>query len=69
LSSATVVCAKSSASLCLLIETACANGFDPYGYLRKAFTDLPNAKTVEDIDALLPSTVDPDTVNPQYAKG
>jgi hypothetical protein len=34
----------------------------------KGFTDLPNAKTVEDIEALLPAVIDPSIVNPQHAQ-
>lgn len=64
----TVAGAKSSANLYSLIETARANGLDPYGYLRRVFTDLPNATTVEDIEALLPGIIDPATVNPQHAR-
>jgi len=63
----TVAGAKSSANLYSLIETARANGLDPYGYLRRVFTDLPNAKTVEDVEALLPGIIDPASVNPQHA--
>lgn len=51
--------AKSSANLYSLIETARANGLDPYGYLRKVFTELPKAQSVEDIEALLPINIDP----------
>jgi transposase len=64
----TVAGAKSSANLYSLVETARANGLDPYGYLRKVFTDLPNATTVEDIEALLPGVIDPDSVNPHHAR-
>ena len=64
----TVAGAKSSANLYSLIETARANGLDPYGYLRRIFTDLPNAKTLEDIEALLPGNIDPNSVNPQHAQ-
>ena len=46
--------ANASANLYSLIETAKANGLEPYAYLRKVFTDLPNAETIEDIDVLLP---------------
>lgn len=46
--------ATSSANLYRLIETAKANGLEPYAYLRPVFTDLPNAQTVEEIEALLP---------------
>ena len=43
-----------SARLYSLIETAKANGVEPYAYLRHVFKMLPAAKTVEDIEALLP---------------
>tara|TARA_R110002049_G_C9177390_1_gene563007 strand:+ start:606 stop:2180 length:1575 start_codon:yes stop_codon:yes gene_type:complete len=55
--SATVQGAKSSANLYSLIETAKANGLEPYEYLRKVFTELPKAKSVEEIEALLPWNV------------
>lgn len=47
---------KASASLYSLIETAKANGVEPYQYLRHVFTELPKATTVENIEALLPWT-------------
>ncbi len=46
--------AKASANLYSLIETARANGLEPYGYLRALFTALPRARSVEDYEALLP---------------
>jgi len=46
--------AKASANLYSVIETAKANDLEPYAYLRKIFTDLPNAETIDQIDALLP---------------
>lgn len=46
--------AASSANLYSLIETAKGNGLEPYAYLKKVFTDLPNAKTIEQVEALLP---------------
>lgn len=46
--------AKASANLYSLVETAKANGLNPYEYLKRVFTDLPNAGTVEEIEALLP---------------
>jgi transposase len=49
--------AQASAQLYSLIETAKANIVDPYKYLRRVFTDLPNATTIEDIEALLPWNV------------
>lgn len=50
----TVKGAQSSANLYSLIETAKANGLEPYAYLRRVFTRLPAATTVADIEALLP---------------
>ena len=50
----TVHGAKASANLYSIIETAKANGLEPYAYLRHVFTELPKAKCVEDIEALLP---------------
>jgi len=46
--------AMASANLYSVIETAKANGLDPYTYLRKIFTELPQATTLEQIEALLP---------------
>ena len=48
---------KSSANLYSLIETAKANGLEPYAYLRHIYTQLPGAQTVEDMEALLPGNV------------
>ncbi len=50
----TVSGAKSSANLYSLIETAKANGLEPYNYLKTVFTELPKATCVEQIEALLP---------------
>lgn len=49
--------ARASANLYSLIETAKLNDLDPWSYLKKVFTDLPNAQTAEDIEALLPWNV------------
>lgn len=46
--------ATASANLYSLIETAKANGVEPYAYLKRIFTELPNANTLEQIEALLP---------------
>ncbi len=43
-----------SANLYSLIETAKANGIEPFAYLKTVFTDLPKADTVGDVEALLP---------------
>ena len=50
---------KSSANLYSLIETAKANGLEPFAYLCHLFTELPTAKTVDDYEKLLPWNVDP----------
>lgn len=46
--------ANAGANLYSLIETAKANGIEPYQYLKRVFTELPQAGTLEDIEALLP---------------
>ena len=53
---------KASANLYSLIETAKANGLEPYAYLRYVFTELPKADTVETIEALLPGNLDGDQI-------
>ena len=56
--SATVEGAKASANLYSLVETAKANNIEPSTYLKAIFTLLPQAKTVEDVEALLPWNID-----------
>ncbi len=56
--------AKASANLYSIVETAKANGIEPYSYLRHIFTQLPKAKTVEDFEALLPWNVNRNNVTP-----
>ena len=46
--------ARASATHYSLIETAKANGLEPYQYLKQVLTALPYADTVEKIEALLP---------------
>lgn len=46
--------ATASANLYSLIETAKANDLNEYDYLKRLFTDLPNAESVEDVESLLP---------------
>jgi len=48
---------RASANLYSLIETAKANGLNPYDYLKMIFTELPNATTVNDVEILLPWNV------------
>lgn len=56
----TVAGANASANLYSLIETAKANGIEPYAYLRSVFTTLPQATSVDEIEALLPVPYDSD---------
>lgn len=51
--------AEASAVFFSLIETAKANGFEPYAYLRYLFEKLPMAQTAQDYAALLPQNLDP----------
>ena len=52
--SATPAGAHASAVICSLIETAKANGHEPYAWLRHVLERLPMATTVADMEALLP---------------
>ena len=55
--------AEASANLYSLVETAKANGVEPYRYLRYVFTHLPAADTLEAFEALLPTRVDRESIN------
>lgn len=46
--------ANSSAAIYSLVETAKANGKEPFKYLMELFKNLPSAKTDEDYEKLLP---------------
>ena len=46
--------AAASATLFSIIETARANGKEPYWYLRKLFEELPTARSDADILRLTP---------------
>ncbi len=50
--------AKASANLYSLVETAKANGIEPWRYLERVFTALPSATTDAEIEALLPWNVE-----------
>ena len=50
--------ARASATIYSLIETAKANGLEPYTYLRQVLTHIAAADTVEKIEALLPWNAD-----------
>lgn len=49
--------AHASARLYSLIETAKMHQLNPAAYLKYVFTELPNCKTVEDYEALLPYNI------------
>jgi hypothetical protein len=51
--------AKASAQLYSLVETAIANGQEPYTWLRHALERLPTATSVEDYETLLPWNCSP----------
>jgi transposase len=52
--------AHASAKLYSIVQTAKANGLEPYAYLKHLFTELPKAKTPDAIEALLPYRIDAD---------
>lgn len=51
--------ATASAQLYSVVETAKANGQEPYAWLRQALERLPQASSVEDYEALLPWNCSP----------
>jgi transposase len=64
--SATSRGAQASAALYSVIESAKANGHEPYWYLRFLFEGLILSKTAEEYAALLPQNVDPGTLRPAW---
>ena len=54
--------AEASALIYSLIETAKANGLEPYRYLRHLFEHLPAATTDAQRKALLPQDIDPQSL-------
>jgi transposase len=54
----TVNGAHASARLYSIIETAKANGLEPYQYLRHLFTELSKASCEADVEKLLPWRID-----------
>ena len=58
----TVAGAHASARLYTLIECAKANGLEPYAYLRHVFTELPKAQSLGEVEALLPTRLDPEVL-------
>ena len=55
--------AYSSSALYSLVETAKANGLEPYRYLRFLFEKIPLAREKEDLEKLLPHRFDPAKFN------
>ena len=51
--------ASASANLYSVIETAKANAIEPFAYLQHLFAELPKAKTLEHVEALLPHRLQP----------
>lgn len=60
----TMAGARASANLYSLIETAKANGIEPWRYLNYLFEVLPAATTPEEIEALLPQRLRRDALRP-----
>ena len=54
--------AKASATFFTLIETAKANGLEPYAYLRHIFEKLPLVQTEQNLINLLPQNIDPESI-------
>jgi len=55
--------ADAGATFFSLIETAKANRLEPYSYLRCLFEKLPLVKDQKEYRALLPQTIDPESIN------
>ena len=51
--------AHASAALYSLVETAKANGLEPYYYLKYLFTRLPQVENKDELKKLLPTSIDP----------
>ncbi len=60
--------ATASARIFSLIETARANGHNPFRYLSVLLTELPQAQRVEDIEALLPWNLTPAGVTERFSQ-
>ena len=56
--------AKATAAWYSMVETAMANGLEPYWYLRKIFEETPiYLRNRKSVDNLLPWNVDPEELN------
>lgn len=58
--------ASASANLYSLIMTAKSHGLDPFYYLAYVFKQLPGAKTLEDVERLLPWNVDSEQMKQSF---
>lgn len=61
--------AQASALIYSLVETAKANGREPYTWLRKVLRELPHAKTADEYEALLPWNLDLETLAVEAVEG
>jgi transposase len=57
--------AKAGATLYSLVETAKANGLEPFSYLRHVFEVIPGCTTDDEVRSLLPWNVDRSKLKPQ----
>ena len=55
--------AEASANLYSLIETAKANGHEPYRYMHHIFKELPKIETIDGFEALLPINLTPKAIS------
>jgi len=46
-----------------ILQTARANGLEPYAYMRYLLTKLPKCKTAEQLALLPPHKIDPNLLN------
>jgi hypothetical protein len=58
--------ADASARVFSVIETARANGHNPHRYLSVLLSELPEAETLDDIEALLPWHLTPSDVTERF---
>ena len=54
--------AHASACIYSIIETAKANGLEPYWYLRYLFEKLPACKGDDEIRSIMPNRIDPEII-------
>ena len=59
----TVAGARASANLYGLIETAKANGIEPWRYLRHLFEVLPEIDSADQLEELMPHRIDPERLS------